>query len=114
MIRSVVVAIGVLMSTSAFAGEFDGVYRLNKHWDCTSVGLDGGAVSVTGNKYRGVEEECTLSNPTRVRGIDAVLYDTICTGEGETRRDRLMYMKAYGGGLYIISRGSVVHWEKCN
>ena len=71
------------MVSAVHAGQFDGKYRLNKHWDCKSVGMDGGAMEIRGGKLHGVESLCLITNPTKIRGMDAVLYDLQCSGEGE-------------------------------
>ena len=110
--RILIVAIGLLMASTANASQFDGIYRLNKSWDCKSIGMDGGAIEISGNTFAGVESTCSMTNPTRVRGMNAVLYDLNCSGEGETWSMRLMIMKQ-ARGIAIISNDSIGEWQRC-
>lgn len=100
----------------ALAGPFDGIYRPDQpfaeNWDCQSVGQDGGALSVQGDIYTGVENQCRLTNPVQVTGMDAVLYDAECAGEGETYSYRLMLMRL-PDGIAVIQDGSVNELLTC-
>jgi len=102
----------IFISSVSLAGEFDGKYRLNKSWDCTSVGSDGGAISIKGKKFFGVESFCAMTNPVKVRDFNATLYDLDCSGEGEKWNSRMMFMHKEGG-IYIVQKGSVGKWERC-
>jgi hypothetical protein len=101
-----------LIATIANASQFDGKYRLNQHWDCKIVGMDGGAIRISGTKFEEVESSCSMTRPTKVRDMDAVLYDLNCSGEGETWSERVMIMKQQNG-IAIIRRGSVGEWQLC-
>jgi hypothetical protein len=107
----------MMLPIGAAAGPFDGLYRPDTQatmlWDCHSVGQDGGAVAVMGDQLIGVENRCTLSNPTPVRGMDAMLYDSTCNAEGESYTERVMLM-AQPGGVYVIRDGAVANWVRCN
>ncbi|PLX43828.1 MAG: hypothetical protein C0605_03590 [Hyphomicrobiales bacterium] len=100
-------------AAGAGPGPYDGKYRLNGSWDCRNVGVDGGAIRITGDHFEGVESSCQMTNPTTVRDMGAHLYDLMCSGEGETYSYRLMLMRADDGGLYLITKGGAVHWQKC-
>ena len=69
----------VLMASAStvYATPFDGLYAPAgsfESWSCKSeeLGGDGGAVGVTNNYLHGVENDRELTNPTNVRGMDAV------------------------------------------
>ena len=98
------------------ATPYDGVFRPNfdfaESWDCTTLGAEGGAVGVEGDKLIGVENTCTLTDPVEVRDMNATLYDADCTGEGETVRARVMLM-AHDYGIYVIRDGFVSDWLRC-
>ena len=106
----------VAVATSAAAGPFDGLYRPSEAWaegwDCQSVGSDGGAISVQGDQFHGVENLCRLTNPVAVNGMSAVLYDAECSGEGETYAKRMMLMLV-PDGLAVIEDGFVHTLARC-
>ena len=107
MIRAgIVLGLAAITATPALA--FDGLYRPDQPWaegwDCKSVGMDGGALAVRDGQFLGVENTCELTNPTPVRGMDAVLYDAVCMGEGESETYRMMLMRMEGG-LAVIRDG---------
>jgi hypothetical protein len=114
--RNILTALIVGLSSSALAGPFDGLYRPNfewaQNWNCTSVGMDGGAVAVWDDRLLGVENSCDLTGPVDVNGMSAVLYDAVCTGEGETYSYRVMLMK-HASGIYVVSDGQVADWVRC-
>lgn len=105
----------VLVASPAFA--FDGLYRPDQPWaegwDCQTVGMDGGALAVRDGKYYGVENTCELTNPTAIRGMDGILYDAVCSGEGMTETFRMMLMQV-DGGLAVIRNGSVSTLKRCD
>ena len=105
-----------MLAGPALAGPFDGIYRPDQPfaegWDCQSVGQDGGALAVQGDIFTGVENQCRLTNPVQVTGMDAVLYDAECAGEGETYSYRLMLMRL-PDGIAVIQDGSVSELLTC-
>ncbi len=103
----------VLAVANAAAGPFDGKYRYNEHWDCSKLGQDGGAISISDTTYIGVEQRCTLTNPVKVRGMNATLYDAQCSAEGDSYQSRIMLLKSTSEKLYIVNEGSVSIWQKC-
>ncbi|AZL59777.1 hypothetical protein EI545_13595 [Tabrizicola piscis] len=98
------------------AGPFDGIYRPDyawaEGWDCQSVGQDGGALAVQGDVFTGVENQCSLTNPVPVTGMDAILYDAQCAGEGESYSYRIMLMRL-PEGIAVIQDGSVSELRTC-
>ena len=114
--RRIGMAIALAAATATQVGAFDGLYRPDEPWaegwDCKSVGMDGGALAVKDGTFFGVENACELTNPTQVRGMDAVLYDAVCEGEGETDTYRLMLMRV-DGGLAVIRDGFVSMLKAC-
>lgn len=110
------VPVALLAAASAQAGPFDGLYLPDQPWaegwDCTTVGMDGGALAVREGMFLGVENACRLTNPVPVNGMDAVLYDAECGGEGETHRHRMMLMRL-PDGLAVIEDGFVNLLKSC-
>lgn len=115
MFWALLVTIG--LSGAAIASPYDGLYRPDtdwaQGWDCTSVGADGGAISFGGDQYFGIENQCSLSNPTPIRGMDATLFDADCSAEGESYTYRLMVMATDAGIAVIQNRGRVMFLRRC-
>ena len=109
-------AVALVASASAIhATPFDGLYAPAgsfESWSCKSeeLGGDGGAVGVMNGNLHGVENDCKLTNPTNVRGMDAILYDAVCSGEGEQYSYRLMLMR-HDRGIYLIGNGYAGEWR---
>lgn len=101
---------------AAPALAFDGLYRpagdWAADWDCESVGMDGGAIAVQGDRFIGVENLCTLHDPVNVRGMEAVLYDATCEAEGETYSYRIMLHRTFDG-IAVISEGVAANFVHC-
>ena len=105
----------IMVATTALATPFEGIYQpAGSNWTCNpaDVGMDGGALAVKGNAFHGVENVCELSNPTAVRGMDAVLYDAECSGEGESYSYRVMILRN-DAGIYVIQNGYASDWQSC-
>lgn len=105
------------LALPAAAGPFDGTYypgiAMPGSWDCKSLGMDGGALSIGGDTLIGVENSCALTDPVEVRDMHAVLYDAVCSGgEGESTTERLMLMSS-DQGVYVIRDGFVADWLRC-
>ncbi|MCP5073753.1 MAG: hypothetical protein GY947_10730 [Rhodobacteraceae bacterium] len=91
--------------TTLLAGPYDGVYRPDQlwaeNWDCKSIGMDGGALAIKEGMFHGVENSCELTNPVKIRGMSATLYDAVCQGEGESYSYRLMLLKTEKGVAFV-------------
>ena len=104
-------------ATTSAAGPFDGIYRPNydstAHWNCTDIGADSGAMAIQGNVLFETESNCILTDPVRVNGMNAVLYNGQCAIEGTEYSERVMLMKS-GHGVYVIRDGFVLDLIHCN
>ena len=82
-----------------------------------SIGEADGTIPVIGNTYRDAESNCTMSNPTSVRGMDAILYDVTCRGEWGSQTQRELWMLYRGAGdqerLLIVRPSSAAEFERC-
>lgn len=106
----------MLIAASVNATPFDGLYKsVHGTWTCTpeDIGLDGGSLGIQSNFLYGLESECELKNPTKVRGMDAVLYDTECTAEGESYPSVRVMIMRHDDGLYMVRDGVVGDWRSC-
>jgi len=102
-------------AAAAAAGQFDGLYYpTGMQWSCNpiDVGMDGGALQIEGDALIGVENYCELSQPTSVRGMEAVLYDADCAGEGYEYSYRVMLLRQ-PSGVYVITEDGVADWTLC-
>jgi len=106
----------IALSGAAVAGPYDGLYRPDAQWadswDCKTVGLDGGAMEIADTVYTSVENQCTLTNPTAIRDMDATLYDAVCSAEGDDYFYRMMILKN-DTGVTIIHNGYASAWKRC-
>lgn len=114
--KALVLSMAACLGTPAVAEPFDGLYRPDtpeaESWDCKTVGVDGGALAIEGDVLKGVESQCKLTNPVAVTGMDAILYDAECAGEGETYSYRVMIMRL-AEGLALIEDGYVNQLKAC-
>lgn len=116
MRKAFIIATLVLLAGPALAGPYDGLYRPDypeyEDWDCTSVGSDGGALAIQGDIFYRLENQCRLTNPTAVSGMDAELYDVECLGEGTEFSYRLMILRL-PEGVALIQDGNVFNLKSC-
>ncbi|MGR3636895.1 MAG: hypothetical protein ACU0BK_13370 [Shimia sp.] len=110
-------AFGVGLSPAlSNASPYDGVFSPagEGNWSCDpeQIGMDGGALAVMQGQMRGVENSCNLTNPTSVRGMNAMLFDAQCSSEGETYSYRVMLM-SHANGIYVIQDGYAAEWRYC-
>ena len=106
----------LLLAVSALpaaAGEFDGIYKQGPAWDCGLVGVDGGALKIEDGIFHGVEMQCRMENPVKVRDMDAVLYDMKCSGEGDAWSARALFMHAVNDGLIMVWNGYAFQYDRC-
>lgn len=105
-----------VVASGATSGPYDGLYvPEGMNWSCRAdqLGMDGGALAFRGDELVGVENYCKLTQPTQVRGMNAVLFDAVCSGEGEEYTERVMLMPHFQNGIYIIRDGGVADWRRC-
>jgi len=112
----IALTLAALLAGPVAAEPFDGLYRpaspFGKNWDCQSIGQEGGAMSVQGDTFTSVENQCRLTNPVPVTGMDAILYDAECMGEGEFYAYRMMLMRL-PDGIAVIQDGWVMELLAC-
>ncbi len=104
--------------TALFAQDpsFDGVWRANPSTDCTGESGDGSALRIADEVLYGMDSECRMTSPVKVRDMAAILYDMVCLGDDETGSftERAMFLKAADGGLYLIWNGYAFKYEVCS
>ena len=112
---SLILSVG--LGNAISAEKFDGLYYPEgRSYLCNNkmyhpVETDGLSL-IDGDKYLRIESECEFSNHSNVRGLNAVIIDVKCMSEGELHNYRMMLLKA-DGGIYKISRESVLFRKKC-
>jgi hypothetical protein len=80
---------------------------------CTAVDYDNADLEIRGNSISFIETNCKLSNPTMLRDMpEGMLYDAVCSGEGDVWQERMMIYKTYDG-IAVISRGAVRPYRRC-
>jgi hypothetical protein len=103
----------IFISNIATAGNFDGDYIL-EGYSCEDAGLFGRTIN--GKEFFNDESFCELNSETNIRGMDAVLFDAMCSSEGEDYTQRIMFMKSVEpqGAIYIVNDGWSGHFLRCN
>ena len=110
---AMVVSFALCIVTSAYAQSLDGLYQPSgQSWSCLpeQVGMDGGALSVEGDIFNGLENRCQLTNP-RPNGAGTT-YTAVCSAEGEESREDLT-LTPTANGISMQRRGSTFYWERC-
>jgi hypothetical protein len=108
----------VLLASAAAATPYEGNY-LPLHYypgasSCWDVGEPQGITWIRGDTLRMIEMPCALSAPEPVRGMEATLYDALCTYDsGDQTEGRVMLMQA-PGELWVIWDGYIEHWMRCD
>jgi hypothetical protein len=81
-------------------------------WNCTSdtIGMDGGALSITETSFQGVDNTCDIQDP-RPEGasINATL---VCMAEGMPWENRVRFTPTPTGVQITDDRGTV-SWTRC-
>ena len=109
--RTGVLAIaGLVCAGSALAdtSRFDGTYAIDPGVQGCVVGegdVPGAAIRIEGGQFFGVESVCQLADPTNIRGMDAMLFDLQCAGEGTEWSERILLMKMDDGSLLRVVNG---------
>lgn len=102
-------AILALLPAIAAAQE-DGRYST----DPACPKMSDGEIALDGTTITFHESSCDLTDPVTVRGLTgAVLYDAVCTGEGETWTRRMMLMPSADGGLVRVEDGFALTYARC-
>lgn len=83
------------------------------NWDCATLGMDGGAVGIRGDTLHGVENACQLTNAFPIPGMDAMMFDLACSGEGATYDGGKVILVPMEGGLGLVRDGFVNTWLRC-
>ena len=105
LFRTLAVAALSLTATPGLAQPVNGVFDS----DCTAIqagAFTDGRVELRPGRIMFHESSCTLTNPVAVRDMNgAMLYDGVCSGEGETWTRRLMIMPSFANGVVVASPG---------
>jgi hypothetical protein len=108
----------LVAAAPAFADHhFDGLWKpLGDAYTCDPQEVDG-ATPVRGNWYGETEGECTLANPTAVRGLNATLFDVTCSGDWGSldRRELFMLYRDQDGNerLLIVGPDGATTFVRC-
>ena len=93
---ALIVATMLVVASPAVAdGKYDGLWRpvpillpggkTIDPYNCVPQEVDG-ATPIKGNWYGEMESDCTMENPTDVRGLDGTLFDVTCKATGVRRQ----------------------------
>ena len=111
MIRFLITFAFIFIPNLGAAENFNGRYAL-KGYSCDDPGLF--SRTIKGVELYNDESYCTLQSKTNVRGMNALLFDAMCSSEGEEYIQRVMLMKGYEKVIYIIQDGWVGEFNRCD
>ena len=63
--------------------------------------------------YFGYEDTCALTNPVRIRDMDAILFDAVCRGEGGETTSRMLVAKEADGRIMLHHHDLTTLFETC-
>jgi hypothetical protein len=112
-VRAVGLAVALGVPGGAHAADMDGRYMLTREADCSDLSASEGLLRIEDGVFYGAESECRMTNGLDVRGMDAMLYDMVCTGEGLTWQERAMVMRGADGGLILVWDGYAFAYPAC-
>jgi hypothetical protein len=83
----ILIAAVVVMYSSklATAGSFDG-------W-CFMQDVCAGPSKIKNNKFFTCEDNCRLTKPTKVDGMDGLLYEVACEGDHGSSTERMLLLR---------------------
>lgn len=81
-------------------------------WVADGMGCKDG-LRITETEMFGLENRCQLTKPVQIRGIDGVLFDRVCAGEGDSYTDRLLMLNEEGGRLTMFTNGYTIIYDRC-
>lgn len=106
-------ALSLLISTPLQAQNIDGLYQPSgADWTCSpdQIGMDGGALAIQNEVFRGVENRCDLTNPQPDGSGTA--FTAICSAEGSTYQQQ-MTITPTANGISIQRDGFTSYWKSC-
>lgn len=112
--------LGWLVAAGALCGahlthaqSLDGLYQPSGlSWSCSpdQVGMDGGALSIQGGVYNGVENRCDLTAP--IETGDGTRFTAVCSAEGSTYEEPILISPTHNG-VSIERGGQTAYWTRC-
>ena len=106
----------IALSSPALADQLNGLYVFEtapSDGQCTMVDYGNADLEIYNDTIVFIETECVLTQPTAIRDMsEGVLYDAVCTGEGDTWTERMMLYKTFEG-VAVISRGAARTFRVC-
>lgn len=105
--------VAVCLASTAAAAEFEGIYKQAADSDCSLVGVDGGALQISGSTFHGVDSTCEMTEPVNVNEMKAVLYTMQCTGQRGDWSARAMLVHAADGGIIMVWDGYAFKYDAC-
>ncbi len=81
-------------------------------WVADGMTCDNG-LKITKARMFGLENQCVLEDPVAIRGLDGILFDRFCEGEGMKSKDRILFLNGSDGRLTIFNAGFTVIYDRC-
>lgn len=94
------------------AQDMDGLYKATPEADC-DVADGEGLIAIEDDVFRGFESTCRMTNPLEVRGMDATLYDFVCTAGATVWEERAIVVEGAAGELILVWDGYAFAYPAC-
>lgn len=95
------------------AQSLDGLYQPSgTSWTCSpdQIGIEGGALSIQGGVFNGVENRCDLTEP--IDTGNGTRFTAVCSAEGSTYEEAILISPTRNG--VSIERGDhTAYWTRC-
>ena len=113
-VLALVAALWPAAAATEGAARFEGDWTIGDPSACV-VGEDSPnfAFRIRGVVFEGLETRCAMTNPVNIRGMEAVLFDMECEGEGDRWTHRSFMMIDQSGALVIINDGFLSVISRC-
>lgn len=117
MFKTIIITLAVLSASTAAIGEpfYVGIWK-NEYTRCSTSGGEGQPLRITETEFFGLENRCDLVNPKYLSdndGIDGVLFQRKCMGEGMEYTDSILFLKEYDNQLTTHSDGFTNTYSRC-
>ena len=102
----------VSLALPVAAGDYSGRYGDGRSCRIAPPAMES-ALVISGQRLRQGPMTCMLSSPVAIRGLNAHLFDAACdTGYGAVP-ERVMLMRAFDGGVFLIRQDQAEFRERC-
>lgn len=102
-----------LSAVAAKAGPYDGVYVTRSGEGVDRSGCAAPDILIAADNVRYFDVRCTLSNPVRIRAMEALLFDGRCSLDGTLKEGRVLIRRMASGDIALVTPFMDVRLAAC-